>query len=261
MNQQKAFEDIKAEIRSRRVLALYHPTRETIVAADASSYGLGSVLLQKQSTEEWQPVLFASRTLSPTEQRYAQVEKEALGVTWACERFKHFLLGKKFHIHTNHKPLISLLSHKHLDELTIRIQRFRMRLMRYDYTISHVPGKNLTISDTLSRAPIQDSRPEDHELEHETTKFVRQVIQSLSATQKRLSEIQAKQQEDEVCKQVISFVKNGWPLKTQLRGEVKKYHSVASELSVAHGLLLRGSRIQQHCSHRCLSVFTQVIRA
>ena len=121
--QQKAFEDLKAELQSQRVLALY---QETIVAADASSYGLGSVLLQQQSDKDWKPVLFASRTLSSTEQRYAQVEKEALGVTWECERFKHFLLGKKFHIHTDHKPLISLLGQKHLDELPIRIQRFHM---------------------------------------------------------------------------------------------------------------------------------------
>ena len=201
--QQKAFEEIKMELQSDRVLALYHPDRETIVAADASSYGLGGVLLQKQPDEEWKPVLFASRTLSATEQRYAQVEKEALGITWACERFKHFLLGKKFHIHTDHKPLISLLSHKQLDEftvkelvaprsydeLTVRIQRFRMRLMRYDYSISHVPGKSLTIPDTLSRAPVHDCRPEDLELQKETVKFVQQIVQSLPATEQRLEQI------------------------------------------------------------------------
>ena len=236
--QQKAFEDLKAELQSLRVLALYHPDRETIVAADASSYGLGSVLLQQQPDKDWKPVLFASRTLSSTEQRYAQVEKEALGVTWACERFKHFLLGKKFHIHTDHKPLISLLGQKHLDELPIRIQRFCMRLMRYDYSISHVPGKSLIIPDTLSRAPVQDYRPEDLELVNETKKFVQQVVQSIPATEKRLKEIRVSQQEDEVCKQVTSFVANGWPPKSQLRGEVKKYYSVLSELSMVHGLLL-----------------------
>ena len=61
--QQKAFEDLKAELQSQRVLALYHPDRETIVAADASCYGLGSVLLQQQPDKDWKPVLFASRTL------------------------------------------------------------------------------------------------------------------------------------------------------------------------------------------------------
>lgn len=241
--QQKAFEDIKAEMQSDRVLALYHVDLETIVAADASSYGLGAVLLQKQSDADWKPVLFASRTLSSTEQRYAQVEKEALAVTWACERFKHFLLGKRFHICTDHKPLISLLSHKQLDELTVRIQRFRMRLMGYDYSISHVPGKDLIIPDTLSRAPLPGRNPEDIELEEDTARYVQQVVQSLPASEHRLEEIRACQQNDEVCKQIIEFVANGWPPKSQLRGVIKKYYPVASELSMAHGLLLRGSRI------------------
>ena len=59
-----------------------------------------------------------------------------------------------FHVETDHKPLVSLLGYKYLDELSARIQRMRMRLMRFSYTISYVPGKDLVIPDTLSRAPI-----------------------------------------------------------------------------------------------------------
>ena len=59
----------------------------------------------------------------------------------------------------------------------------------------------------------------------------------------RLQEIKAHQQEDEVCKQLMSFVINGWLHKSQLKGPVKKYYSVSSELSVIDGLLLRGNRI------------------
>jgi len=60
--------------------------------------------------------------MSATEQRYAQIEKEALVSTWACDRFSDYLLGKQFHIETDHKPLVSLLDSKNLDELPIRIQ-------------------------------------------------------------------------------------------------------------------------------------------
>ena len=70
------------------------------------------------------------QSLTETEQRYAQiVEKEALGMTWACERFQDYLLGMRFHVETDHKLLVPLLSSKHLDELPIRVQRFRLRLM------------------------------------------------------------------------------------------------------------------------------------
>ena len=84
--------------------------------------------------------------MTTTEQRYAQIEKEALGVTWACERFQDYLVGMRFHIETDHKPLVPLLSSKNLDELPIRIQRFRLRLMRFCYSISHVPWLQQTLS-------------------------------------------------------------------------------------------------------------------
>ena len=120
-------------------LALFNPQLETTVSTDASSYGLGAVLLQKQSAGDIRPVAYISRSMSPTEQSYAQIEKEALALTWACERFADYLIGISFHIQTDHKPLVPLLSTKLLDELPIRVQRFRMRLMRYDFTYQPYP--------------------------------------------------------------------------------------------------------------------------
>ena len=143
-----------------------------MVSADASSFGIGSVLLQKQPDDVWKPVAYASRALTSAEQKYVQIEKEALAVTWACERFNDYLLGTTLHIHTDHKPLVPLLSTKNLDELPICIQRFRMQLMRYSFTISHVAGKNLVTADTLSRAPISTSSIQDNEHFHEVETYV-----------------------------------------------------------------------------------------
>ena len=124
--QETAFQAVKQLLISTPVLSFYCPDRDTIVSADASSYGLGNVLLQKQPDNVWKPVVYASRTLTSAEQKYAQIEKEALAVTWSCERFNDYLLGTIFHIHTDHKSLVPLLSTKNLDELPIRIQRFQM---------------------------------------------------------------------------------------------------------------------------------------
>ena len=87
-------------------------------------------------------------------QGYVQVEMEALGLTWAGERFRDFLIGKQFYVETDHEPLLSLLGAQELDLLPLGIQRFRMRLMRYSYFIVHVPGKSLWTADTLSRSPV-----------------------------------------------------------------------------------------------------------
>ena len=129
--QQRAFQQIKEALITSPVLALFDPNLETVVSADASSYGLGAVLLQKQQSGELKPVAYISRSMTPTEQRYAQIEKEALAFTWACERLADYLIGLQFHIQTDHKPLVPLFSSKHLEELPIQVQRFRLRMMRY----------------------------------------------------------------------------------------------------------------------------------
>ena len=110
--QRCAFEEVRQEISQRPVLALFDPLRSTTVSADASSFGLGAVLLQKQDDGEKRPVTYASRSMTPTEQHYAQIDKEALAITWACDRFADYLIGLQFHVETDHKPLVPLLSVK-----------------------------------------------------------------------------------------------------------------------------------------------------
>ena len=100
-------------------------------------------LLQANNASEWRPVAYASRSLSETERRYAQIEKEALAVTWSCEKFSDYILGSRFEIETDHKPLVPILSTKHLNDLPPRVLRFRLRMAKFDYSISHVPGKLL----------------------------------------------------------------------------------------------------------------------
>lgn len=149
--------------------------------------------------------------LTLTEQRYAQIEKEALAVTRASERFGEYLTGMQFHIETDHKPLVLLLGLKNLDELPIRIQRFRMRLMRFHFTISHVTGKSLITADALSRAPVSSSTPMDDKFRKEVNAYVNMVIKTLPATEQRLETIKALQEEDDVCKHIKQYCVDGWP--------------------------------------------------
>ena len=242
--QQKAFDDLKQELQSDRVLALYDYQKETIVSADASSFGLGAVLLQKQGDGSTRPVAYASRSLSNVECRYAQIEKEALATTWACEKFCDYLVGIEFKVLTDHKPLVPLFTTKLVDELPVRIQRFRMRLMRFKFTVQWVPGKDLTTADTLSRAPLKDVPTKQEEtLLADTKVFVEMVMENLPLSDQRLTQIKAELQKDEVAKTIMEYCIHGWPDKSLLQGEVRKYWQWSGELTVVDGLLMKGTRL------------------
>ena len=206
-NQQRAFEETKQLVGSPTILALYDPSANTVVSADASAYGLGGVLTQKQPSGEWQPVSFISRSLTPTEQKYSQIEKETLGLTWACEHFAEYLLGINFQLETDHKPLVPLFTSKNLEDLPVRIQRYRMRMMRFQFTIVHIPGKELVIADALSRSPLKHYCKTDEDLQADCDAYVNLILNSLPATDKRLKQLQQAQEEDETCKLLFQFCK------------------------------------------------------
>ena len=242
--QAEAFVAIKEELsKPGAILAHYNAKFDTVVSADASSYGLGAVLLQKQPNDQWRPVAYHSRALTETEQRYAPIEKESLAATWACERFSDYLVGKSFHIQTDHKPLVPLLGTKEIDSLPPRTQRFRMQLMRFHFTIEHVPGKDLYTADALSRAPLSDMTPADLKLQDDVYLFVNHVIESLPASEMRREEIRKHQEEDDICREIVLFCQKGWPEKSQLKGPLKLYQPYAAELTVQNGLLLKGCQL------------------
>ena len=242
-SQEEAFQYLKTALSNSEVLALYNTSYRTVVSADASAYGIGAVLRQEQPNKKLQPVAYISRALTPTEQRYAQIEKEALAVTWASERFRDYLIGLHFEMQTDHKPLVSLLGSKNIDELPVRIQRFRMRLMRFDYTVVHVPGKDLNTADTLSRLPDLKTDSTAVDFENEVEAYVDFVMDHLPATEKKLQEIAREQDKDPLCKLAKEYCSSEWPGKSHLKGPIKAFAKVKEELCVAKGLLLRGDRV------------------
>ena len=238
-SQDHAFSSVKTELTRPTVLALYNPMAETLVSADASSNGLGAVLLQKFEAE-WRPVVFASRSMSETETRYAQIEKEALAITWACDKFSIYILGRQFTVETDHKPLVPLLSSKQLDSLPPRILRFRLRLMRYHFNIKHVPGKLMYTADTLSRAPTSVPGTDCEVLQDDAELFAAQVIAHLPASKARMDVYRSSQTSDPVTSAVIKYCRFGWPEKHRLQSELRVYWSLRGELTVYDGLLFFG---------------------
>ena len=137
---------VKALLCANPVLAHFDARKPLVVQCDASKNDLGAVLLQDDH-----PLAYASRRLTPTEQGYAQIEKELLSVVFAMNKFHQYTYGRSVVVQNDHKPLVAIQK-KPIARAPMRLQRMLMRLQAYDFELVHVPGKDLHIADTLSQA-------------------------------------------------------------------------------------------------------------
>ncbi len=217
---------------SEPVLQFYDPTKQTKVSTDASQTGLGAVLLQKHG-EEWLPVMYASRALTPTEIRYAQIEKETLGMLFGLSRFHDYVYGHLVIAETDHKPLIAIAG-KDFDSMSPRIQRMMMRMQRYDLQWEYLPGTRLILADALSRSYLPTTEKGD--LEEEIELHVRMVLHS-SLSEAKAKEVAAATAEDVTLAKVVAELLEG----RSVSG--KPYKDIADELTVVNGILMRGTRI------------------
>lgn len=144
---QKYFELLKQKLTTAPVVQPFSLQKHSVLTVDASQSSIGAVLSQDSH-----PVIYVSRKLSGAESRYSNIEREALAVVWACKRLEHFLLGKTFTVQTDHKPLVYILGSQHplKVDISARLMRFAVKMMHFDYTIEHLPGKLNVIADTLS---------------------------------------------------------------------------------------------------------------
>ena len=176
-------------------------------------------MLYQQSSPEttWRPVACASRSLTPAERNDAQIEKEALAITWATSHFEMYLLGMHtFLMETDHKPLVPLLSMKRLHELPARVLRFRLRLARYSYTTIHVPGSHLTSADAFSRAPTDSAAScDDLSLEADCSLFAAFAVSSVSAVTGPTRAVLQAQKADTTCQDITRLIRDGLPSSIQ----------------------------------------------
>lgn len=127
---ENAFQAIKKKLASASMLGFFDPKDKTTVIADASPAGLGAVLLQENSEGGTRIISFASKSLTDTERRYCQTEKEALALVWSVERFRMYLYGRPFNLMTDCKALEYLFTPR--SKPCARIERwvFHVYLLR-----------------------------------------------------------------------------------------------------------------------------------
>ncbi|CAI5695044.1 unnamed protein product [Oreochromis niloticus] len=224
--QEQAFNKAKAMLVAAPALCYYDAGRPTVVSVDASSYGLGAALLQDHEGE-LRPVAFCSRMLTDAEKRYSQIEKECLASVWACERFAHYIQGMgHVRLQTDHKPLINLYD---LDKTPLRCQRLLMRLMRFNVTAEHVPGKQLVVADALSRHPLHGCYPS--ETDSQVKAYVSNVVTSKPIKSHKLEEIRRVTQRDPELQKAIIFIRQGWPRRMAKSSPLQGFYPARSHLS------------------------------
>ncbi len=127
---------------------------------DASPHGLGATLWQVKNKER-RPIAFASIYLGDSEKNYAQNEFELLVVVWGVEHFKPYLSGYLFQNETDHSSLVNVFNRDRTNkDYSPRLIRWRHRMLLFDFDIVYVPGKEMGITDYLSRSPTSEE-PED----------------------------------------------------------------------------------------------------
>ena len=107
------------------------------------SFGIGRVHRTRPSGN-WKTVAFASIFLNVAELKYSTNEFELLGLVWALDHFKNYLLDKQFSILTDHKGLIGALrDDKNTKTAQSRLTRWADKLLAFDFTVEHLPGKDM----------------------------------------------------------------------------------------------------------------------
>lgn len=203
------------------------------IQCDSSKDGLGACLLQ-----EGHPVSFASRSLTDCEKNYAQIEKELLAIVFSFEKYHNLVYGHKVLVESDHQPLTSIVQ-KPIGKITTRLQRMLLKLLKYDFTIKYVPGSQMYLADTLSRASMKETGGDDPEM----LNVVHSVSKLLPMSESRFKQFQKATEEDKELQMLFEYFKKGWPEKKVVQKNLLPYYKVKNDLYCIDGLVFLNDKI------------------
>lgn len=145
--QRSAFEQLKAAAAAEPVLILPDPNLPYVVHTDASGFATGAVLQQDQG-KGLQPIAYMSRKMLDAETRYPVHEQEMLAIIHALLLWRHYLMGRKFVVMTDHR---SLQYFKTQPQLSNRQIHWKDIIANFDFDIEYIEGKTNIVADGLSR--------------------------------------------------------------------------------------------------------------
>ena len=214
--QEDAFSKLKKMITEPPLLRYYDLEEEGTTESDSSDYGMGAVLLQAG-----RPVAFANCTLAETERRYSQIEKECPALVFACNRFdRYFHSRQKITALTDHKPLETILR-KSINQAPKTLQRMMLRLQKYHLNVVYKKGRDMHISDHLSRSALstsENTKLEEYDIfstqeENELMQDIEEIDPDLyhDVSDRTLLQIREATVADDNLMTLAEMVTYGWP--------------------------------------------------
>lgn len=181
---QESFDTIKNMLCSRPILEIFDPDLPIHIYTDASIQGIGAILKQPQKNGEEKPCAYFSRKLNDSQKRKKAVYLECLAIKEAVKYWQHWLIGKKFKVFSDHKPLEKLNIKARTDE---ELGDLTYYLSQFNFEVIYSPGKDNLEADSLSRNPVL----EPHVNQDEVLKIVNFI---------KLEDIQKDQEKNEIIK-------------------------------------------------------------
>ena len=245
--EKSALDKLKDALTCETTMTYFDASKPTEIYVDGSPTGLGGILLQRDSKGHPSIIAYGSRSLTDTESRYSQTEREALAVHWAILHFHLYVYGNDFVVVSDHKPLEGIYN-KPSSKPTARIERWILQLQQYKFTIRYEAGDR-NPADYMSRHPVSlDVSPYDRNCEA-TEHYVNYIISSRVPKYMSLEEVKTETMKDSTMQTAIELIHTQkWYTIKNLDDSVNKeflkcLSKVCDELSVTDSVILRGTRL------------------
>lgn len=231
---QKSFDLVKEKLNSSDFLTHFDAKLPIILATDASPYGVGAVISHIFPDGTERPIQFASQTLSSTQKKYPQIDKEAYAIMFGVRKFYQYLYGRRFVLYVDHKPLIQIFHpNKSLPVLSAtRMQHYAIFLQAFNFDIKYKKSELHANADFVSRLPLKSENFTHYD---EPDVFEMNQIETLPIT---VSEISKETSVDSQLLPLFKALKTGKIIQKHLRFNIEQ-----TEFSLQQGVIFRGIRV------------------
>ena len=236
------FDSLKAAFTNDALLRFFDPEINTYIFVDAHLTGLSAILSQGETAEQARPIALASRSTTPVERRYGQIDLEALSVDFGLRRFRQYIVGgPEVKLITDHKPLVSIF--KNTRKGSVRSDRIKLRHQDINYCVTWQAGKNNPADYIFRHAtPLKEAPKEWREETDELEKTIWLLQYSPYTEAVSMDLIIKETRKDPVLKHLKNYICKGFIPKTDAK--LKPYRSIFNELTVSdESLILKGERI------------------